>query len=82
MIEKTTTIDRIEVSSSGNLDIRYKTIFTENGVQVSDASFSREVLNPGDDVSGFPSNVIQIAQITWTPEIIAAYQARIAESAV
>ena len=38
------------------------------------SNYHRSSFTPGQDLTGQPSNVIAIANTTWTPEVISAYQ--------
>jgi hypothetical protein len=77
-LNKTTIVDRIEVLEAGQLQVRTATIVDENGVELS-RSFHRTVLWPGDDTSGQDARVVDIAAATWTPQVIADHEARVAE---
>ena len=71
-ITKESKVDKIESLETGNLQVRTATKIIEDGVTIS-TTYSREVLNPGQDVSGMDAKVIAIANATWTDEVIAAY---------
>lgn len=74
-LKKITKIDKIEIVGDYKcLQVRTATIISENGVELS-RSFHREALNPGTDVSGKDQEVIDLANLLWTQEIIDAYQA-------
>jgi hypothetical protein len=73
-LTKQTSIDRIEVVENGHIQVRQVTRIMEDGNQLS-SSYHRWTFFPGQDVSDQPDNVKAIASATWTPEIIAAYQA-------
>lgn len=80
-LTKTTTVDQITVTENGTVLYREATRILENGNEISKA-FHRTSLVPAQDLTGQPSQVVAIAQVAWTPEVIAAYQAeqaRIAE---
>jgi hypothetical protein len=72
-------IDKIEVVENGSLQIRQVTKIMEDGKELS-SSYHRWSFAPGDDVSEQPANVQAIAAAAWTPAVIAAYQAQIAEN--
>jgi hypothetical protein len=38
-------------------------------------NYHRSSLTPASDLTGVPDNVAAIANVAWTPEVIAAYQA-------
>lgn len=68
-------IDKIEVVENGTLQVREATRILKDGEQIAQ-TYHRWSFAPGSDVSAMPSNVQAIAQVTWTPEVIAAYQAQ------
>jgi hypothetical protein len=44
-------------------------------------TYHRTSLTPGQDLTGQPAQVVAIANTVWTAEVIAAYQAMLAEQA-
>lgn len=72
------TIDKIEVVFLGILQVREATIVMRDGQQIA-KTYHRWSFEPGSDVSAMPANVQAIAQAAWTPEVIAAYRAYVAE---
>ena len=76
-LTETKTIDRIEVVGNGILQVREATTILKDGVEYA-KTFHRWSFTPGSDVSTMPANVQAIAQIAWTPEVIATYQEHIA----
>lgn len=78
-LDKTTEIDQIEVVKTGHVQVREATIVTENEQQIS-RTFHRYVLFPGQDVSDQPQKVQDICNVTWTDEVIAEYEAKMAEA--
>jgi len=78
-LTKEQVIDKIEVVENGTLQVRQVTRIMEDGNQLS-SSYHRWAFAPGDDVSDQPANVQAIAAAAWTPAVIAAYQAKIAEN--
>jgi hypothetical protein len=65
MLEKTTTIDRIEVlPESGHIQIRQKISVLEDGELISSA-YHRYVLEKNSDLSGQPEEVKSIAEAAW-----------------
>ena len=50
------------------------TVIEEDGVELA-RKHHRHVVHPGDDVSGEPQEVQDIAAALWTAEVISAYQA-------
>ena len=74
-LEKRTVEDKIEiVGDYKHIQVRTATQIVEDGTVIS-SSFHRHVLTPGDDVSSQSAEVQAIANVVWTDEIIAAYQA-------
>jgi hypothetical protein len=49
-----------------------------DGEDVKASTFRRYVLPPGSDLAGQPEQVVAIANAVWTPEVIAAYEAKVA----
>jgi hypothetical protein len=77
-LEKITSVDLIEVVENGTLQVRTKTAIKEDGVEIS-SKFHRHVVAPGDDYSAEDAKVKAIAASIHTPEVIAAYEASIAQ---
>ena len=68
-----------EIFPDQTISIRTTTVVEEDGVELA-RNHHRHVVHPGDDVSGEVQEVQDIAAALWTPEVIAAYQASIADS--
>ena len=79
-LTKEQTIDKIEVTENGTIQVRQVTRILEDGNQLS-SSYHRWSFAPGSDVSEMPANVQAIAAAAWTPEVIAAYAAAQEEAA-
>jgi len=77
-LTKETAVDKIEVLESGQVQVRTATRVLEDG-NVLSSSFHRHVLAPGDDLTDQDPRVSAIATATWTPEVVTAYEAMIAE---
>ena len=75
-LEKVIIVDKIEVLEMGQIQVRTATRVMEDGAVLS-SSFHRHVLAPGDDLSDQDPLVVAIAEATWTPVEIAAYEAMI-----
>jgi hypothetical protein len=75
MLEKTTTVDQIEVVGIGIVQVREVTVITEDGKQIS-KTYHRHCISPGDDYSGEEPRVQAICAAVHTAECIAAYQAQ------
>ena len=78
-LTETKTIDQITVTENGIVLVREATRVLRDGTQIAE-TYHRWSFVPGSDVSAMPENVQAICSITWTPEVIAAYQAQIAAS--
>jgi hypothetical protein len=78
-LEKQVAIDKIEVMELGQIQVRQITRIMEDGNELS-SSFHRWMFNPGDDVSAQPAKVQAICAVTWTEEVVAAYQAQVAQT--
>lgn len=74
LTERTVT-DLIEVLESGHLQVREANLVERDGVVIA-KTFHRYVIAPGDDVSQKEQKIQGIAAAVWTPEILAAHQAR------
>tara|TARA_R110000764_G_scaffold184429_1_gene270041 strand:- start:26 stop:274 length:249 start_codon:yes stop_codon:yes gene_type:complete len=74
-LTKNIEIDKIEiVGEYKNIQVREATIIKEDDTELS-RSFHRYALSPDADLTGQPQEIIDIANIMWTDEIKAAYQA-------
>lgn len=74
-LNKEIKIDQITVTDNFVVMIRERTVIMENNAELSQ-TYHRTTLEPGDDYSKMPENVIKICEVMWTPEIIAEYQAK------
>jgi len=72
-LEKMVSVDRIEVTENGSVQVRTKTTILEDNVQIS-ATYERHVVAPGDDYSDEDPKVKAICSVAHTPEVIAAYK--------
>lgn len=79
-LTKTINVDQITVTENGTVLFREATRIMEDGNEIS-KTFHRTSLTPAQDLTGIPANVVAIAQAAWTPEVIASYQAQMAEQA-
>jgi DNA-binding transcriptional LysR family regulator len=74
-ITKETVVNQITVTEAGIVLYREVTRIIEDG-KVLTQTYHRTSLTPGQDLDGQPANVAAICNTAWTPEVIAAYQAR------
>jgi hypothetical protein len=72
-LTKEQAVDKIEVLENGSIQVRQVTRIMEDGKELS-KSYHRWAFDPGSDVSEQPANVQAIANIAWTPEVVAAYK--------
>jgi hypothetical protein len=78
-LTETKVIDQITVTENGTLLVREATRVLRDDVQIAH-TFHRWSFVPGADLSEMPQNVKDIANVTWTPEVITAYQAQMANT--
>lgn len=67
-----------DVLAYGQIEVRTDTIIERDGVEIS-RTYHRHVINPGADYSGEHESVQRSCRAEHTPEVIAAYEARMAE---
>ena len=79
MLTENKTIDRIEVVNNSIIQVRECTTIERDGEEIA-KSYHRLSFAPGSDVSAMPQSVRDIASLVWTPEVIAAYQAKMSEA--
>ena len=80
-LSKTTVVDRVEVLEMGQIQVRIATVVAEDGVELT-RSFDRTAFMPGDDVTGQPQKVQDLANATWTAEVVSDWEAFVASSEV
>ena len=73
-ITENSTIAEITLLASGEIQIMQKNTVEKDG-EILSTKAHYDVLQIGSDVSDWPESVQKIAQMAWTPEVIAAYQA-------
>ena len=78
-LEEKSVVDKIEVLLQGQIQVRRRDQILKDDVEVA-ATYHRHVLSPGDDLSNEDPRVVAIAEATWTPEVIEAYQASLEAS--
>ena len=74
-----TKVDQIEVTENNSIQVRTATIIKKDGTEIA-KTYHRHVVSPGDNVSNEDPRVQAIANAIWTDEVIAAYQALIANN--
>ena len=75
---ETKVIDQITVTENGIVLYREATRILKDGEQIAQI-FHRTSLTPAQDLTGQPVNVVAICNAAWTDEVVAAYQAQIAQ---
>jgi hypothetical protein len=80
-LTETIKVDQIEVVENGSIQVRTATVIEKDGVELT-RTYHRHVKHPGEDISTEDSRVQAIANAVWTPEVIAAYQALIANNSI
>lgn len=75
-LTKTTIVDQITITEDGIVYYREATRIMEDGNELS-KTYNRSALVPASDLTGIPDNVAAICNVAWTPEVIAAYQAKV-----
>lgn len=73
-LEEKSVVDKIEVLLLGQIQVRRRDQILKDGTEIA-ATYHRHVLSPGDDLTNEDPRVVAIAEATWIPEVIAAYQA-------
>tara|TARA_R100000278_G_scaffold108641_1_gene85540 strand:- start:28 stop:276 length:249 start_codon:yes stop_codon:yes gene_type:complete len=68
-----------EILPNQVIQIRTTTVVEEDGVELG-RKHHRHVVVPGQDVTGEPQEVQDIAAALWTADVIAAYNASIADN--
>ena len=76
-LTKKTVVDKIEVLEMGQVQVRTATVVEDDGVELT-RSFHRAAFMPGDDVSGEPQKVQDLANATWTAEVVSDWNALMA----
>jgi urease accessory protein UreE len=78
-LEEKSVVDKIEILLAGQIQVRRRDQVLKDGTEIA-ATYHRHVLSPGDDLTNEDPRVVAIAEATWTPEVIAAYQASVEAS--
>jgi hypothetical protein len=76
-LTETKVIDQITVTENGTVLYREATRIMRGDEQIAQ-TYHRTSLTPGQDLTGQPANVVAIANVAWTTEVVAAYQAAMA----
>lgn len=73
-LTETKEIDKIEVLSSGHILVREATKIFRGEQEVS-TTYHRTSYSPGADLSAMPEKVRAIAEVSWTPDVVNAFNA-------
>lgn len=74
------SIASINVTSVNSIEVLEVTSILKDGVEVTQTN-KRFAFMPGEDISAMDDRVKAIAALVWTPEVIAAWNERKAQSA-
>ena len=74
-----TIVDKIELVENNSIQVRTANIIERDGTEIA-KTYHRHVVVPGNDVTNEDPKVQAIANAIWTEEVIAAYQALIANN--
>ena len=77
-LTETKTIDQITVTENGTILYREATRILKDGEQIAQ-TYHRSSLAPASDLAGVPDNVVAIANVAWTPDVVTAYQEQVAK---
>ena len=80
-LTETKVVDQITVTENGIVLYREATRILKDGDEIA-KTYHRTSLTPGQDLTGQPAYVAAICNLTWTAEVIAAYQAQVAASQI
>ena len=67
-------IDTINALDTGHILVRTSNSVLRDGVVIA-TTYHRHVLSPGDDLTTQDERVAAVAVASWTPDIVAAYEA-------
>ena len=74
MYTEESIIDTINARDTGHIEIRTSNRVLKDGVVIS-TTYHRHVISPGDDLTTQDERVAANAIASWTPDIVAAYEA-------
>jgi hypothetical protein len=64
----------VQVNQNNSLFVTTGVDYDNNGAVVGSEITSQYTLNPGDSLEGQPTEVVNIANALWTPEVVEAYK--------
>ena len=65
----------VQVNQNNSLFVTTGTDYDNSGTIVGSEITSQYTINPGDDLTGQPTEVVNIANALWTPAVVEAYKA-------
>jgi hypothetical protein len=65
----------VQCNQNNSLFVTTGIDYDNSGTIVGSEITSQYTLNPGDDLTGQPTEVVNIANALWTPAVVAAYKA-------
>jgi hypothetical protein len=74
MLEKRKVLDQIEVKADGHIFMKELNQILDDGKVISSIPH-RSVFTPDMNIAALPNEVKPYAQIKWTSEVVAAYEA-------
>ena len=77
-LTETKTIDQITITENGTIQYREATRILKDGEQIAQ-TYHRSSLAPASDLTDVPANVVAIANVIWTEEVVTAYQEQVAK---
>ena len=77
-LQEVKVIDQITVTENGIVLYREATRILKDGDQIAQ-TYHRTSLTPGQDLTGQPAQVTAICNVAWTDQVVAAYQAKMAQ---
>jgi hypothetical protein len=80
-LTETKTIDQITVTENGTILYREATRILKDGEQIAQ-TYHRTSLAPASDLTDVPANVVAIANVAWTTDVVTAYQEQVAKVGV
>jgi len=64
----------VQVNQNNSLFVTTGIDYDSNGAIVGSEITAQYTLVPGDDLTGQPTEVVNIANALWTPAVVAAYK--------
>jgi len=64
----------VQVNANNSLFVTTGVDYDNDGAVVGSEIVSQYTLNPGDDLTVQPTEVVNIANALWTPAVVAAYK--------